>query len=105
MIHTQIAGLIQQARDHHLIERADEIYARNQILGLLKLVSYPERMTERADDTIPNLLDNIIAYAIDAEVITDVFDEKEILRSEEHTSELQSRGHIVYHLLHAKKKC
>src|SRR5690625_213274 len=79
MIHTQIAGLIQQARDHHLIERADEIYARNQILGLLKLVSYPERMTERADDTIPNLLDNIIAYAIDAEVITDVFDEKEIL--------------------------
>ncbi|HLS60082.1 MAG TPA: UDP-glucose--hexose-1-phosphate uridylyltransferase [Virgibacillus sp.] len=79
MIYAQIAGLIQQAIDHHLIERADEVYARNQILGLLNLVSYPEQVTEQADDTIPNLVEKIITYAIDAEIIADVFDDKEIL--------------------------
>src|SRR5215510_1539759 len=28
-----------------------------------------------------------------------------VMRSEEHTSELQSRGHLVCHLLLEKKKC
>lgn len=79
MIDEQIAGLIQKAIDVRLIEPSDEIYVRNQILGLLKLVSYPEEAIKAAEDTIPNLLEKMIAYAIDKEIIEDVFDDKEIL--------------------------
>src|SRR5699024_10558212 len=79
MIYEHIEGLIQQALIQRLIEKQDEIYARNQILAHLQLQTYPEEITKATSDTIPNLLEEIIAYAIKAEVIEDVFDEKEVL--------------------------
>jgi len=79
LIYKLLEGLIQQALNAHLIEAADAIYARNQVMDLLKLESFPEEAVKAADDTIPNLLENVIAYAIDQEIIMDVFDDKEIL--------------------------
>lgn len=79
MIYQHIEGLIQQALDKQLIDRQDEIYVRNQVLSLLQLDSYPETKVEPTTDSIPNILEKIIAYAIDNGMIEDVFDDKEVL--------------------------
>ncbi|MDN7242491.1 UDP-glucose--hexose-1-phosphate uridylyltransferase [Planococcus sp. N028] len=79
MIYQQLEGLIQQALNAQLIERDDVIYARNQVMNLLKLESFPNKVVEAADDTIPNLLESVVAYAITQGIIMDVLDDKEIL--------------------------
>jgi len=78
MIYQHIGGLIGQALQVELIEPADEIYVRNQVLALLELKSFPEILT-LTNDTIPNLLEQIISYAVENNVIEDVFDDIEIL--------------------------
>src|SRR5699024_10122330 len=79
MIYKHIQGLVQQAITTQLIDELDQIYARNQILALLNLESFPESVADPTEDTIPNLLERIIDYAVKNDVIEDVFDEKEIL--------------------------
>lgn len=79
MIYQDIAGLIQKATDLELIEERDHIYVRNQVTNLLQLDTFPEKVNTLTDDTIPNILEKMIIYAIDHHVIDDVFDDKEIL--------------------------
>ncbi|MCP8969854.1 UDP-glucose--hexose-1-phosphate uridylyltransferase [Ectobacillus ponti] len=79
MIYQHIAGLIQKALEAELIEALDQVYVRNQVMSLLQLEAFPDGDIEATDDTIPNLLEAIIAYAIEQDVIQDVFDDKEIL--------------------------
>lgn len=45
MIEQDIAGLIQKALEAGLIEPADVNYARNQVMNLLGLESFPEEAT------------------------------------------------------------
>lgn len=82
MIFQHIEGLIQKALDAKLIEATDEIYARNQILALLNIETYPETIQEATGDPIPNILEKIIAYATNEHVIEDVFDDKEMLSAQ-----------------------
>lgn len=79
MVYENLAGLLQKALESALIEEADTAYVRNQVMNLLGLESFPEESIEPADDAIPNLLENLIAYAIEQGVIMDIFDDKEIL--------------------------
>ncbi|WP_313892290.1 UDP-glucose--hexose-1-phosphate uridylyltransferase [Psychrobacillus sp.] len=79
MIYQHIKGLLQQALDVELIAIADQTYVRNQVLALLHLKSYPETMEHHTEESIPNLLEKIIAYAVENSVIENVFDDKEIL--------------------------
>jgi UDPglucose--hexose-1-phosphate uridylyltransferase len=79
MIYHHIAGLIQQAIQTDLMEAADSIYARNQVMSQLGLDSYPEQVENPTVDTIPNILELLISYAVEQNVIEDVLDEKEIL--------------------------
>ncbi|MGM0903645.1 MAG: UDP-glucose--hexose-1-phosphate uridylyltransferase [Bacillota bacterium] len=79
MIYQHIAGLIHQAIKTELIEAADSIYARNQVMYLLELDSYSEQVGNPTMDTIPNILEHLISYAVEQNVIDDVLDEKEIL--------------------------
>lgn len=74
-----IQGLVDQAVKVKLIESSDQIYARNQVLAQLQLTSFPADITEPEQDTIPNLVEKIIAYAVAEGVIDDIFDEKEML--------------------------
>ena len=78
-IYQDIAGLIEQALQARLIADEDEIYVRNQVLNHLHLKSYPERVGEATEDSIPNILDKLVAYAICENIIEDVFDDKEML--------------------------
>lgn len=82
MIYQLIQQLINQAITTQLIEREDEIYARNQILSLLNLTEFKEiDLAESSNFDIPDLLDLIVDYACNQGVIEDLFDEKEIFTS------------------------
>ncbi|WP_087974250.1 UDP-glucose--hexose-1-phosphate uridylyltransferase [Oceanobacillus rekensis] len=79
MIYENIAGLIQQGIEVKLIEPKDTIYVQNQVMNLLHLESFPDNVDSSTADSIPNILEKIIDYAIAYHVIDDVFDDKEIL--------------------------
>ncbi len=79
MIYQNLAGLIQKALEVELIEAADRIMSVIRSSTLLGLEAFPESTIEPINDTIPNLLEKLIAYAVEQGVIADVFDEKEIL--------------------------
>ena len=80
MIYKRVQQLINQALAVHLINREDEIYARNQILSLLQLTDF-EETTEETNFEIPDLLEEIVNYACKQGIIADIFDEKEIFSS------------------------
>ena len=63
MIYQLITGLIQKALEVELIEAADQIYVRNQVMSLLELETFPDEEVEPYEDTIPNLVEKIILYA------------------------------------------
>ncbi|WP_066069106.1 UDP-glucose--hexose-1-phosphate uridylyltransferase [Neobacillus soli] len=82
MIYQLIQELINRALAVKLIEREDEIYARNQILSLLQLAEFKEvETTEFAIHEIPDLLELIVDYACKQGIIEAIFDEKEIFSS------------------------
>src|SRR5699024_7758218 len=76
-----IAGLMNQAKQVHLIEEKDETYVRNQVLHLLDFQAFPEQLAYATNITIPNLLEKLISYDIQENVIADVLDDKEMLNS------------------------
>lgn len=79
MIYQHMQSLINQAVHVELIEKEDINYVRNQVLAQLNLTAFPEETPETSQDSIPDLLDKIVTYAITENVIEDVFDDKEIL--------------------------
>ncbi|MEY2192117.1 UDP-glucose--hexose-1-phosphate uridylyltransferase [Neobacillus sp. BF23-41] len=82
MIYQLIQQLINQAIATQLIEREDEIYARNQILSLLHLTEFKEvDPAGESNFDIPDLLDLIVDYACNQGIIEELFDEKEIFSS------------------------
>ncbi|MGP4105842.1 UDP-glucose--hexose-1-phosphate uridylyltransferase [Virgibacillus sp. L01] len=79
MIYEQISSLIEKAIEAELIEQVDRIYVRNQVMHQLGLPSFPEDKHASTNNSIPDLLEDIISWAIEQDVIEDVFDDKEIL--------------------------
>ncbi|WP_152655777.1 UDP-glucose--hexose-1-phosphate uridylyltransferase [Oceanobacillus sp. CFH 90083] len=79
MIYHDIQGLIDKAMEKNLIEASDQIYARNQVMALLRIEDFPEQTLEPTIDSIPNLVDKIVDYAVENHIIENVFDAKEIL--------------------------
>lgn len=78
-IDKHIEQLIEQATLEGLIEVRDMIYVRNQIMHLLNLETFKQPPSNGKPDTIPNTLEKIVQYAIETNVIEDVFDDKEML--------------------------
>ncbi|MFS0749161.1 UDP-glucose--hexose-1-phosphate uridylyltransferase [Oceanobacillus sp. 1P07AA] len=81
MIFSLISGLLKQGVNKGLILEEDWIYVRNQVLHLLQLESFPEHIDPK-EDSIPNLLDQMIDYAVNENIIADVLDEKDILTAD-----------------------
>jgi UDPglucose--hexose-1-phosphate uridylyltransferase len=79
MIYQYIADLIHKALEVELIEPADTIYVQNQVMYLLGLDSFPEIEDQKSINHIPDILEKIISYAVEHNVISNVFDDKEIL--------------------------
>lgn len=80
-----IYQVIQQLIDIEIslgyIEQEDEIYVRNKILHLLGMNDFVLEEPVKGHKEIPDLLEELVDYACDQEVIEDLFDEKEILAS------------------------
>ncbi|MCJ1909933.1 UDP-glucose--hexose-1-phosphate uridylyltransferase [Planococcus ruber] len=79
MVYKTLAGLLQKTLEAGLIEPADQDYARNQAMHLLGLESFPEELVQPAEDTIPNLLEELVDYAVEKGVISHMLDDKEML--------------------------
>ncbi|WP_100010038.1 UDP-glucose--hexose-1-phosphate uridylyltransferase [Lentibacillus sediminis] len=78
-IYPLLSGLVEKAIEAGLIEPRDRIYTRNQVMGFLRLEDFPDQMESPVDAPIPDLLEEIIDWAVKEHVIENVFDEKEIL--------------------------
>lgn len=94
MIDQLITSLIHQATKVELIQTRDQVYVRNQIMHLLNLEDFPEIIPEPQEDTIPNLLEQIIDYATRHNVIEDILDEKEILSANIMNCLMPSPSHV-----------
>lgn len=81
MVYPYLAGLIEKAVTTEMIAQADKVYARNQIMNVLQLEAYPDGVVPARDTSIPNLVEHLIEYALDHEIIRNVLSEKEILAS------------------------
>lgn len=77
-IFTRMDQLIDQAIQAALINERDRVYCRNQILGMLNMDFFIESNQDQTNKSIPGLLNDILEYAIENEVIADVLDEKEV---------------------------
>ncbi|WP_205417212.1 hypothetical protein, partial [Klebsiella pneumoniae] len=53
--------------------------ARNQVMNLLGLESFPEEAPAASGDSIPDLLEKLVDYAVEHGVITDDIDVKDML--------------------------
>lgn len=78
-IFEQVSQLVEKGIQVNLIERSDAIYVRNQLLGLLQLDNYELVDYTPENKTIPDLLEEIINYAVNQNIIDNVLDEKEII--------------------------
>jgi UDPglucose--hexose-1-phosphate uridylyltransferase len=77
-VYEVIQGLLNKAIECSLIDKQDEVYVRNQILAQLKLNDFI-KSDMKIDKSIPDLLEDIVKYAIEEGLIEDSFHEKDIL--------------------------
>ncbi|MDN3017276.1 UDP-glucose--hexose-1-phosphate uridylyltransferase [Paenibacillus sp. BSR1-1] len=80
MIYQLVQQLVEKTLEAQLIEQEDEVFARNQVLSLLKLADFKETKSGK-NLSIPDVLDEIVDYACEHGIIEDLFDEKEIFSS------------------------
>ncbi|MFB1049741.1 UDP-glucose--hexose-1-phosphate uridylyltransferase [Paraliobacillus sp. JSM ZJ581] len=74
-----IEQLVKKGIEHELITLQDEVYVRNQILGLLQVEGFLSPKLETTIQDIPDLLEALVDYAVQEKIIEDVLDDKEIL--------------------------
>lgn len=101
MIFRDIEGLVQKATETKMIEQRDQRYVRNRVLDLLEIDALPTSVKQIADDSIPAILKRIIAYAVNNQIIEDVFDAKEILAADIMNCFIYHPS-IINHLFHKK---
>ncbi|TCS77762.1 UDP-glucose--hexose-1-phosphate uridylyltransferase [Tepidibacillus fermentans] len=78
-IYSAIEALVKQALSIDLIDKEDKIYARNQIMSLLVLNDFPEQVIVNSELSIPDLLDILVEFAVQKNIIEDLPAEREIL--------------------------
>lgn len=67
----EIQQLLRYGIRHHLLDKTDEIYCRNQLLDILKLTEYQEVEDSEPDVSLPEILSSMSQYAIEHELIED----------------------------------
>lgn len=80
-IYQLIQELVDKGINKQLIEREDEVYVRNQILSFLHLNSFTQKESLSALREIPDILEEILHYACQEQLIENTLDEREILSS------------------------
>ncbi|MHC1681810.1 MAG: UDP-glucose--hexose-1-phosphate uridylyltransferase [Clostridiaceae bacterium] len=75
----KIQLLVAKAIECDLIEKDDEIYCTNQVMDLFQLKDIEKIEVKSSDKTIPDILDELVDYASENNIIEDLSDEKDIL--------------------------
>ncbi|GKX65773.1 UDP-glucose--hexose-1-phosphate uridylyltransferase [Inconstantimicrobium mannanitabidum] len=75
----KIQLLVAKAIESELIEKEDEIYCINQVMDLFHLKDIEKRNVELGEETIPDILDELVDFAAANNIIEDLSDEKDIL--------------------------
>lgn len=81
-IFSVIQSLVEKTFAVNLIESEDRIYARNRLLSLLGFEGFPEHMEETEEGEIPDLVEKLVSYAVEKNIISDLLDQKEMLSSD-----------------------
>jgi UDPglucose--hexose-1-phosphate uridylyltransferase len=80
-IYSVIQKLVNKAIFLEIIQKQDEIYARNQIIALLGSERFVEEAERNVTGDLPDLLEQLVEYAVDKGLIRNLLDEKEIFSS------------------------
>lgn len=75
----KIQLLVAKAIESELIEKEDEIYCTNQVMDLFHLKDIEKINVELNEETIPDILDELVDFAAANNIIEDLSDEKDIL--------------------------
>ncbi|WP_197234804.1 UDP-glucose--hexose-1-phosphate uridylyltransferase [Priestia endophytica] len=81
-IFSVIQSLVEKAFAVNLIESEDRIYARNRLLSLLGFEGFPEHMEKTEEGEIPDLVEKLVSYAVEKNLISGLLDQKEMLSSD-----------------------
>ena len=84
MVYDAIKGLVEYGRNTGLLKEEDEIYARNQILEVLKLDEYEEPADEHLcfteetkGDMLEAILSELLQFAVESGRIEDTITQKD----------------------------
>ena len=80
-IYSVIQSLLDKVIEAEMIANEDEIYARNQIMALLRLEGYSKPDKTLTDNGISDLLELLEKYATEKGLIKDLLHEREIFSS------------------------
>lgn len=78
MINYEINRLLNFALQNNLIEKEDVIYCSNMIIGLLNIDDFVSEPVDEKLDTAAPILDNILNYAVEKNMIEDTVTERDL---------------------------
>jgi len=77
----KIQALVHKAIESNLIEKEDEIYCTNQVMELFGLKDIEKKYTYDKEETIPDILEELMDFAVKCNIIEDLSSEKDILEA------------------------
>ncbi|WP_234124933.1 UDP-glucose--hexose-1-phosphate uridylyltransferase [Clostridium hydrogenum] len=77
----KIEALVHKAIEGKLIEKEDEIYCTNQVMDLLGLKDIEKKDIKSTEETIPDILEELLDLAVENNIIEDLSSEKDILEA------------------------
>lgn len=80
-VQEKIQALVNKAIESNLIEKEDEIYCTNQVMELFGLKDIEKKYTYNKEETIPDILDELMDFAVKSNIIEDLSSEKDILEA------------------------
>lgn len=80
-VQEKIQALVHKAIEGDLIEKQDEIYCTNQVMELFGLKAIEKKDNYDKEETIPDILDELMDFAVKSNIIEDLSSEKDILES------------------------
>jgi len=78
VIYSALQKLIDYSIKKNLIESVDEIVIRNQLIEVLGLSDWQENDTKYTDESIDEILDDIVSYACENGTIPDTANSREL---------------------------
>lgn len=80
-VQEKIQALVHKAIESNLIEKEDEVYCINQVIELFGLKDIEKKDNYDKEESIPDILDELMDFAVKSNIIEDLSSEKDILEA------------------------